>query len=203
MANELLRLPDALRVRASATPERVAHDGTPLTAPETTRYANRVGARWGVTNGPAQLAGLDLAACWTLEDLPRDAACLPDATGLDPDLPADIIGTSGTTGYPKGVVNTHVDLLAGLDATATSRSRSLLHALPFTGFGGCHAVMLSPLRLGRTIYTQPSFDAEGFLELVADRPRRYWNDPGETAATWQDGWLRTVHDDPRGSGTGE
>jgi acyl-CoA synthetase (AMP-forming)/AMP-acid ligase II len=31
----------------------------------------------------------------------------------------------------------------------------------------------------------------GEIWTLAERPRRYWNDPDATAATWQDGWLKT------------
>jgi acyl-CoA synthetase (AMP-forming)/AMP-acid ligase II len=34
-------------------------------------------------------------------------------------------------------------------------------------------------------------DVSGEIWSRADRPRKYWNDPEATAATWQDGWLKT------------
>jgi long-chain acyl-CoA synthetase len=143
---------------------------TRLKSGEVRDYAELVGARWAITDQPGQIAELALAGSWTVGAMPRDASALPDAASLDAAAPCDIIGTSGTTGRTKGVVNSHEDLVPGLgDGTATTRSRSLLHALPFTGFGGCHAVMMLPLRIGSTVYTQPAFEAEGFLELIQDR----------------------------------
>jgi acyl-CoA synthetase (AMP-forming)/AMP-acid ligase II len=47
--------------------------------------------------------------------------------------------------------------------------RSILHAVPFTGYGGLHGIMLNPLRTGTTVVTQPSFEVEGFLELASQR----------------------------------
>ena len=40
---------------------------------------------------------------------------------------------------------------------------------------------------GRTVAT----GVTGEIWSRAERPRRYWNDPEATAATWQDGWLKT------------
>jgi long-chain acyl-CoA synthetase len=64
------------------------------------------------------------------------------------------------------VVFSHAELVEGLDGQTTNRTKLLLHALPFTGFGGCHGVMMIPLRAGTTIITQPSFDPGGFLRLI-------------------------------------
>jgi len=143
---------------------------TRLSPDEISQYAELVGARWAISDVPERVAHLDLGGSWTVDAMPRDASALPDPESLDPEAPADIIGTSGTTGRTKGVVNTHADLVPGFgDATATNPSRSLLHALPFTGFGGCHAVMLLPLRTGSTVFTAPSFDTGGFLALIQER----------------------------------
>jgi len=143
---------------------------TRLRRDEVSAYAELVGARWAITDGPEQLHHLELEHCFPIEDMPRDASALPDPESLDPKAPCDIIGTSGTTGRPKGVVNTHEDLVPRFgDGTQTTPSKSLLHALPFTGYGGCHAVMMLPLRIGSTVYTQPSFEPGGFLALLQDR----------------------------------
>ena len=143
---------------------------TRLARDEVSTQAQLVGAKWSISDVPEQVAHLALEGAWGVDAMPDDASGLPDPASFDTKAPADIIGTSGTTGRPKGVVNTHADLMAGLgDGTITTRSKSLLHALPFTGYGGCHAVMLLPLRIGSTVYTQPSFDPEGFLKLVEQR----------------------------------
>jgi len=143
---------------------------TRLSQDEVSRYAELVGARWAIGDVPEGIAHLRLAASWSVDAMPSDASSLLDADSLDHDAPADIIATSGTTGRPKGIVNTHADLIERLgDGTATTPSKSLLHALPFTGYGGCHAVMLLPLRIGSSVITQPIFDPVGFLELVQER----------------------------------
>jgi acyl-CoA synthetase (AMP-forming)/AMP-acid ligase II len=67
-------------------------------------------------------------------------------------------------------VFSHADLIDRLgDGTDWSRAGTMLHALPFTGYGGCHGLMLSTLSFGHTLVTQPKFDPHGFLHLVADR----------------------------------
>ncbi len=143
---------------------------TRLSRDETSEYAELVGASWAITDGPEQIRHLNLSGTWTVEEMPREPASLPDQDALDAEGPADIIGTSGTTGRTKGVVNNHAEMVPGYgDGTMTNPSKSLLHALPFSGYGGCHAVMLLPLRIGSSVITQPSFDAEGFLELIQDR----------------------------------
>jgi long-chain acyl-CoA synthetase len=143
---------------------------TRLRPREVTAYADLVGARWCITDQPECVAHLERIQTWELDRIPRDVSSLPDTNLFDPDGPCDIIGTSGTTGLPKGVVNTHADLLPRFGSgTETSPSKSLLHALPFTGYGGCHAVMMLPLALGSTVHTQPSFDPEGFLRLIEER----------------------------------
>ena len=143
---------------------------TRLSRDEVSHHAELVGAKWAITDVRERVEHLELEASWSVDSVPRDASALPDPAAFDPEAPADIIGTSGTTGRPKGVVNTHADLMPGFgDGTLTTRSKSLLHALPFTGYGGCHAVMLLPLRIGSTVYTQPSFDPESFLKLMQER----------------------------------
>jgi len=135
-------------------------------------FADLVAARWAVTDVPDLLDGLTLERVWDPDDLPDDAASLPDQLALPagPNADADIIPTSGTTGCPKGVVTTHAEIVASMgDGRGTSPVGSILHAVPFTGYGGLHGIMLNPLRTGTTVVTQPSFDVEGFLDLGARR----------------------------------
>jgi long-chain acyl-CoA synthetase len=139
---------------------------TRLARPEIEAYARHVGATVAITDCPELVAGLPLRQWWGVDEVPRDAAARPDQETLDPSGDSDIIATSGTTGRPKGVVFSHAELVEGLDGRATNRATVLLHALPFTGFGGCHGVMMIPLRAGTTIVTQPSFDPGGFLRLI-------------------------------------
>jgi len=143
---------------------------TRLKISEVSRFATYVGARWAITDQRELLSEEGLEGIWDLAALPRDVSALPDQGTLDPDAPCDILPTSGTTGAPKGVVSTHTDLLHGLgDGAAASPVRTLLHALPFTGSGGCHSMMPMPLKSGAAIVTQPDFDPEGFLALIQEK----------------------------------
>jgi long-chain acyl-CoA synthetase len=155
----------ALRAGAIAVPV------SPRLSPDEVAYfADLVGARWAVTDVPERIAHLDLARSWHVTEPPSAPEALPDQSALDADGDADIVSTSGTTGRPKGVVFSHADLLGRVgDGTGSARSSRLQHALPFTGFGGCHGMMLSPLQFGSTLITQPAFDPVGFLDLVASR----------------------------------
>lgn len=153
-----------LRAGAIAVPAN-----TRLAPAEIEHFVKLTGARWCVTDIPDSYTGLSLDRVWTVDEVPRDAGRLPDQASLPADADADILSTSGTTGPPKGVVFSHADLLDGIDADDWSRAGTMLHALPFTGFGGCHGLMQSTLRFGHTLVTQPKFDPRGFLELTAAR----------------------------------
>jgi long-chain acyl-CoA synthetase len=132
-------------------------------------YARLIEPRFALTNVPDKIAGVALAGCWSVDDMPRDKAALPDQTQLDAAADAEILGTSGTTGKIKGVVVSHPDLLGQADGLSLDRSRSTLHALPFTGSGGNLGTLTLPIRGGATTYTQPTFDPQGFMELAVSR----------------------------------
>ena len=139
---------------------------TRLSPKEITEYAALCSPRFALTDAPELLENLDLDGCWHVDTPPRNIATLPDQASLDPNADAEILGTSGTTGKIKGVVVSHPDLMKGVTGTNMDRSRSTLHALPFSGSGGNLGVLMLPARGGATTYTQPKFDPAGFLELV-------------------------------------
>ncbi|MEU7813888.1 AMP-binding protein [Pseudonocardia sp. NPDC049154] len=155
----------AMRAGAIAVPL------SPRLAPAEVEYfAGLVGAKWAITDVPERIAHVSVQRTWHVDDMPADLGALPEQSTLDPTADADIVSTSGTTGRPKGVVFSHEELVSRMgDGTGTARSGRLLHALPFSGFGGCHGLMLSTLQFGSTLVTQPAFDAHGFLDLVASR----------------------------------
>jgi len=155
----------AMRAGAIAVPLN-----TGLTPAELMHFQRLTGAQWCITDAPERCASLPLTRIWTADEMPRAAGRLPDQPALPADAAADILSTSGTTGLPKGVVFSHSDLLDQIgDGSDWSRAGTLLHALPFTGFGGYRGLMLSTLRYGHTLVTQPKFDARGFLKFVAAR----------------------------------
>ncbi|MFC4295857.1 class I adenylate-forming enzyme family protein [Novosphingobium tardum] len=142
---------------------------TRLSPREIRDFAELTGPRFALTDDPALLAEVPLERVWHVDDMPRDIGALPDQTKLDASADAEILGTSGTTGKIKGVVISHPDLMKGVTGTNMDRSRSTLHALPFSGSGGNLGVLMLPARGGATTYTQPRFDPKGFLELVKSR----------------------------------
>ena len=144
---------------------------TRLSDVEMADYAALVEPRFCITNAPEKVANIAFVGRWSVDDMPRDIAALPDQASLDPAADAEILGTSGTTGKIKGVVGSHPDLLGRADGLARDRNLATLHALPFTGSGGNLGTMTAPIRGGARTITQPQFDPRGFAELVqAKRP---------------------------------
>ena len=142
---------------------------TRLSEKEIAEYAQLIEPRFALTNVPEKLTSLDLVKSWHVDDMPRNAAALPDQASLDPGADAEILGTSGTTGKIKGVVVSHPDLLGRTDGLSHDRNTATLHALPFTGSGGNLGTLTAPIRGGATTITQPQFDPKGFAELVATK----------------------------------
>ncbi|CAN7649641.1 class I adenylate-forming enzyme family protein [Phenylobacterium sp. LjRoot219] len=136
-------------------------------SPEEVRdYAKLVEPRWAISDAMDLIEGIPLQQAWDAEAMPRDPDALPDQESLDADADAEILATSGTTGKIKGVVVSHPDLVSRVTGANRDGSRSTLHALPLTGSGGNIGIVMLPARGGATAYTQPKFDAKGFLELV-------------------------------------
>lgn len=142
---------------------------TRFSAREVRDYAALIEPRFAITDTPSVLEGLAIEKMWSADAMPRDLSALPDQDALDAAADAEILATSGTTGKIKGVVVSHPDLMKGVTGTNMDRSRSTLHALPFTGSGGNLGVLMLPAKGGATTYTQPKFDPLGFLELVREK----------------------------------
>ncbi len=98
---------------------------------------------------------------------------LPD---IDIDPAEDLVVlpySSGTTGYPKGVMLTHRNLVANLmqmdgitGIDMTNDSDTIMGILPFFHIYGMVVIMNMSLARGATIITMPRFELEQFLELV-------------------------------------
>jgi acyl-CoA synthetase (AMP-forming)/AMP-acid ligase II len=80
--------------------------------------------------------------------------------------------SSGTTGYPKGVMLTHRNLVANLaqvdGAMPLGRDDVVIGVLPFFHIYGMTVILNLALRAGATIVTMPRFDLEQFLTLIQE-----------------------------------
>ena len=81
--------------------------------------------------------------------------------------------SSGTTGFPKGVMLTHRNLVANVLQTAAGQhvreDERLIAVLPFFHIYGMTVVMNLSLWRGATLVTMPRFELEPFLKLLQDQ----------------------------------
>ncbi|MFD5429214.1 acyl-CoA synthetase [Streptomyces sp. NPDC127084] len=114
---------------------------------------------------PSALAGLKR------QDIAVDTAAKPDTPARlpaepdDPESPALIVYTSGTTGAPKGAVLPRRAITTTLDALAEAWEWTaddvLVHALPLFHVHGLILGVLGPLRRGGEVRHLGRFSAEG------------------------------------------
>jgi len=102
---------------------------------------------------------------------------------------AAIFYTSGTTGFPKGAMQTHENLLTNCENTLRAaqvpaylpEARNLV-AVPLFHVTGCNGQLLVTVAVGGTSVVMPGFDVREFLRLIpAERisvltavPAMYW-----------------------------
>lgn len=96
---------------------------------------------------------------------------LPECVAVHEDDVAIIMYTSGTTGFPKGAMLTHLNVVhsvlhfaQGLSLSAEERGAV---AVPLSHVTGLVGLMMVTLGLGGTLLIVPSFKAAEFLSLVA------------------------------------
>ncbi|GAA1906950.1 AMP-binding protein [Streptomyces sodiiphilus] len=126
------------------------------------------------------LAGPDAVLPPPLAALPRTAPVLPSPgpgesrpepwPEPDPETPALIVYTSGTTGPPKGVVLSRRAIAATLDALADAWQWTaddvVVHALPLFHVHGLVLGVLGPLRLGGTVHHLGRFSAQAVTRAL-------------------------------------
>jgi acyl-CoA synthetase (AMP-forming)/AMP-acid ligase II len=97
------------------------------------------------------------------------------APHVDIDPAVDLVAlpySSGTTGFSKGVMLTHRNLVANLVQTSAclqiSEDEKLMAFLPFFHIYGMTVIMNQGLRHGTTLVTMPRFELEPCLKAVQD-----------------------------------
>jgi acyl-CoA synthetase (AMP-forming)/AMP-acid ligase II len=142
-----------------------------LTARELSAFLRQVGARYAVADAESLEKVTGVEEVFALEALPMSSPL--ELAGGDPEAPAVLFSTSGTTGLPKSAAHTHAGAVATLRQYAAGRLRGfgpddvVSGIVPFPHMYG--SVMLnSVLRVGARMVTLARFEPEPFLRMVEE-----------------------------------
>jgi acyl-CoA synthetase (AMP-forming)/AMP-acid ligase II len=158
------------------------------TADDLARHLNEAGARLVVTvpSEVAKTAALigrtkveeiivfgDADGATPFSSLASFSGDAPPEPAVDPARDVvTILHSSGSTGYPKGVLLTHRNLAASALQTSliapSAADEKVLAVPPFHHAFGLSMVMNAGLLQGSTIVTMPRFEPEAFLKAIQD-----------------------------------
>jgi long-chain acyl-CoA synthetase len=127
------------------------------------------------------------------------AAERPDVA-IDPDDPATLFYTSGTTSHPKGVLGTHRNICSTLVSMRYVGARAAVRAgappptgprvppvvlvpVPLFHATGCHSNLVAQAYLGGTVVFMRKWDAEAALDLI--ERERVTSLSGVPAMSWE------------------
>ncbi len=153
------------------------------TQTEITNQLRLAGARWlastpdlltGKLSVPMNEAGL--AAAFETDGVPRTVATTPappePAAPREPEDPALLLSSSGTTGLPKLVVLSHRNLVASLSQTClvhrVTHDDVVLAALPLFHIFGLQISLNLALLQGATVVLLPRFELAAFFRAIEE-----------------------------------
>lgn len=127
-----------------------------------------------------ELASASTARKIFIEDLPLKREMIlsyvrrrPAAPKVDANDTAVLLYTSGTSGTPKGVLQTYRNLRSNIDACIEAgrldQTHRFLGVLPLFHSFGITAMLLVPIRLGATVYYLPKFNPNLMIKSIRDR----------------------------------
>ncbi|MCL1475207.1 class I adenylate-forming enzyme family protein [Argonema antarcticum] len=107
----------------------------------------------------------------SLEELMVNASPIFQSVEMEPKDPATIVYTSGTTGFPKGAVLSHGNVVSNMHSQRyscgmTANDKLLLY-LPLFHCFGQNAILNSGLNAGATIILQRRFKPEQIVQAIA------------------------------------
>jgi acyl-CoA synthetase (AMP-forming)/AMP-acid ligase II/NAD(P)-dependent dehydrogenase (short-subunit alcohol dehydrogenase family) len=104
---------------------------------------------------------------------PPAEASAPAATGQDPDQPAVIFLSSGTTGTPKPIPISHRGLIGAIDrlqaAHPIGHQDVVFAAVPLAHVYGMQSALHPALRAGATLVVMERFDIDTMIDAIAAR----------------------------------